>query len=305
MGDPHHRVAHAVLEAMVEAVPATGRALEPELERLCPPLFPRLVDAKESVRGLASAALSNAQLDAVTLAAIKHAAGYGFLVADSTGCGMGRTAMGVAANWLLKSDTKRVLYLSVKNVALDFFRDFEALKPVFGGLKASNIEKLKELPDSGVVFCAYDRFNTSTIKFEAIMEWVTAGGAVVMDESHTVSNLDCTRGKYANRLVEAVLEEPKCSITFLSATFASKINDLPLYTKPLGLVSDAERVRAVQRRAQEELRGDVEGARRDGALEVGVHIARQPRDGSRDGSPWTRPWTWRATPRRRPSIIRP
>ena len=58
VGDPHHRVAHAVLEAVVEAVPAAGSALEPELERLCPPLFPRLVDAKESVRGLASAALA-------------------------------------------------------------------------------------------------------------------------------------------------------------------------------------------------------------------------------------------------------
>ena len=58
VGDPHHRVAHAVLEAVVEAVPAAGRALEPELERLCPPLFPRLVDAKESARGLASAALA-------------------------------------------------------------------------------------------------------------------------------------------------------------------------------------------------------------------------------------------------------
>ena len=58
VGDPHHRVAHAVLEAVVEAVPAAGRALEPELERLCPPLFPRLVDSKESVRGLASAALA-------------------------------------------------------------------------------------------------------------------------------------------------------------------------------------------------------------------------------------------------------
>ena len=58
VGDPHHRVAHAVLEAIVEAIPATGTSLEPELERLCPPLFPRLVDAKENVRGLASAALA-------------------------------------------------------------------------------------------------------------------------------------------------------------------------------------------------------------------------------------------------------
>ena len=49
--------------------------------------------------------------------------------------------------------------------------------------------------------------------------------------------------------------------------------------KALGLVVDAERVRTVQRRAQEELGGDVKRARRDGALEVGVHIARQPRDG--------------------------
>ena len=212
----------------MSSILAASKPLPPSPEQVAAAVHPSV---------LASAALSNAQLDAVTLAAIKHAAGYGFLVADSTGCGKGRTAMGIAANWLLMTKTKRVLYLSVKNVALDFFRDFGALKPLFDGLKASNIEKLKELPDSGVVFCAYDRFNTSTIKFEAIMEWVATGGAVVMDESHTVSNLDCTRGKYANRLVEAVLEKPKCSITFLSATFASKINDLPLYAKPLGLVS--------------------------------------------------------------------
>ena len=57
-GDAHHRVACAVLEAVVEAVPALGPALEPHLDRLCPVLFPRLVDAKESVRGLASAALA-------------------------------------------------------------------------------------------------------------------------------------------------------------------------------------------------------------------------------------------------------
>ena len=57
-GDAHHRVACAVLEAVVEAVPALGPGLEPHLERLCPALFPRLVDAKESVRGLASAALA-------------------------------------------------------------------------------------------------------------------------------------------------------------------------------------------------------------------------------------------------------
>lgn len=57
-GDAHHRVACAVLEAVVEAVPVLGPGLEPHLERLCPALFPRLVDAKESVRGLASAALA-------------------------------------------------------------------------------------------------------------------------------------------------------------------------------------------------------------------------------------------------------
>ena len=219
----------------MSSILAASKPLPPSPEQVAAAVHPSLLGA---VAG--SLVLSNAQMDAVTLAAIKHAAWYGFLVADSTGCGKGRTAMGVAANWLRKSDTKRVLYLSVKNVAFDFFRDFGALKPLFDGLTASNIAKLKELPDSGVVFCAYDRFNTSTIKFETLSEWITAGGAVIMDESHTVSNLDCTRGKYANRLVEAVLEEPKCSITFLSATFASKVNDLPLYAKALGLVSRKE-----------------------------------------------------------------
>ena len=58
LSDPHHRVALSALEAFVEVVPACGGALEPYLERLCPSLFPRLVDAKESVRGVASAALA-------------------------------------------------------------------------------------------------------------------------------------------------------------------------------------------------------------------------------------------------------
>jgi CLIP-associating protein 1/2 len=58
LGDAHHRVALAALEAAVEAVPAVGVALEPYLDRLCPALFPRLVDPKEAVRGLASAALA-------------------------------------------------------------------------------------------------------------------------------------------------------------------------------------------------------------------------------------------------------
>ena len=58
LDDPHHRVAHAALDAMVEFVPVAGASLEPELERLCPLLFPRLVDAKESVRQAASAALA-------------------------------------------------------------------------------------------------------------------------------------------------------------------------------------------------------------------------------------------------------
>ena len=58
LGDSHHRVAHAALDAMVEFVPVAGASLEPELERLCPLLFPRLVDAKESVRTAASAALA-------------------------------------------------------------------------------------------------------------------------------------------------------------------------------------------------------------------------------------------------------
>ena len=58
LGDAHHRVAQAALEAAIELVPAVGSALEPYLDRLCPAMFPRLVDAKESIRGLASAALA-------------------------------------------------------------------------------------------------------------------------------------------------------------------------------------------------------------------------------------------------------
>ena len=58
LSDAHHRVARAALEACAELVALAPVAFERNLESLCPALFPKLVDAKESIRAQASAALA-------------------------------------------------------------------------------------------------------------------------------------------------------------------------------------------------------------------------------------------------------
>lgn len=57
LDDPHHKVAHAALSALVELVPACRKAFETYLERILPHVFARLVDAKEVIRLLSTSAL--------------------------------------------------------------------------------------------------------------------------------------------------------------------------------------------------------------------------------------------------------
>ena len=68
---------------------------------------------------LSNKGLSNAQLDAVAMASARLQMNRGFLIADSTGTGKGREALGVALNELeLRASfpTFRVLYVSVAQV---------------------------------------------------------------------------------------------------------------------------------------------------------------------------------------------
>ena len=57
-GDAHFRVAVAALNALAEAMRCGPRVLEPHADRLLPPLFLRVIDAKEVIRTAASGVLA-------------------------------------------------------------------------------------------------------------------------------------------------------------------------------------------------------------------------------------------------------
>ncbi|KAJ7559060.1 hypothetical protein O6H91_04G068100 [Diphasiastrum complanatum] len=57
LDDPHHKVAQAALSTLQELVPACKRLFEAYLERILPRIFLRLVDSKEVIRQLGTAAL--------------------------------------------------------------------------------------------------------------------------------------------------------------------------------------------------------------------------------------------------------
>jgi hypothetical protein len=71
--------------------------------------------------------LSDAQLDAVAMARARHIRGSAFLVADSTGCGKGRTAMAVWLNSAALGGSKRCLYVTATHLFPDTERDTNAL----------------------------------------------------------------------------------------------------------------------------------------------------------------------------------
>lgn len=57
LDDPHHKVAQAALSTLAELVPACHKSFEAYLERILPHVFSRLVDPKEFIRQLGTAAL--------------------------------------------------------------------------------------------------------------------------------------------------------------------------------------------------------------------------------------------------------
>ena len=183
--------------------------------------------------------ISSAQLDAIALAAKSHNDGFGFILADATGCGKGRTAMASALNHCLATECRLVIYVSVTNVFPDVSRDYEVFRDRFKRLKMSLKHVRDGVPSKGVVFVPYSFLRKSS---QAQLLKKCAKCALVVDESHSATKLTgaaaSVRAKVAHAMVVKAHSSPDSSVLFCSATWASSVADLQLYSEVLGLVGE-------------------------------------------------------------------
>ena len=188
----------------------------------------------------ASASLSDAQFDAVVLAAASHESGHGFLLCDGTGVGKGRELVAIATNWCLRHETRAVVYLSLANVATDAARDVRDCGDFTKDLVFYDCRDLTtEWPKTGLVFVPYTSLNETSLK--RIQQLLHHGGSLVLDESHTITNISGKSASMRALLCQKLLKFAKdasapISVTFASATFATRLLDVEIYAEPLGLV---------------------------------------------------------------------
>lgn len=203
-----------------------------------------------------SSVLSAEQVDAHVLGRMALREGKGFVVADETGVGKGRTLASLVLNAILEQ--RPVLFLSEKRALFsDFWRDLVAvadgknlpeplilhpLGKIFssdGKLlhKAPTSKKMKEtltLPSERLpllAFTCYSQFNRKTkgnLKVDFATAFLSrAGSLLVLDESHNAS------GDSSTRLNTLALVAAAGGVVFSSATFAKTGGALSLYAKAL------------------------------------------------------------------------
>jgi hypothetical protein len=182
----------------------------------------------------ANAALSNAQLDAVSMTRAKHESDRAFLIADGTGAGKGREAVAVIMNsFLLDGDKKpRALFVSVANVFSDLERDCLAL-----GFDRDLVDARSgaKMPKTGIVFVPYSSLGT---RFQALNNWLLGckSPVVVLDECHSAKNLVGQGASQVARTVQKLIALFPKRLLLMSATPVSCLADAEYLARPLGLV---------------------------------------------------------------------
>ena len=232
-------------------------------------------------------ALSAAQRDAIAMARLRHERGYAFVIADGTGCGKGREGVGIVLNAMLKDNCCRAIYFSVKATLESLQRDVDDLHPLSdiikppsrGGmfsllyLPRNGVHDVREckatLPDKGIIFVPYTSIgaeagNKTLARLKA---WVQEGrpgtASIVLDESHKVTKIWGPKPSKTGQRMDQFLQEMRgsCHITFMSATFASCLDDLKVYAPHLGLVGP-------DFLSFEALKGQLDNRAEAGALEL-------------------------------------
>jgi hypothetical protein len=208
-------------------------------------LAPKLRDGK----------LSAVQLDAVVLARKAHNAGKAFIVGDATGLGKGRTGVGSLYNGFLldhpETIGRRAVYFSTAKVFETLVRDVRDMCVKASIIDVRN-ERDRTIPKGmdSILFVSYYSLSgkpkdgkESAAKFiERYIRGAPNAGKVpmIIDESHTVKNCYGNGASASGIAAFQLFHDTRdlTTMTFMSATAASRMEHLRLYAPFVGFVGD-------------------------------------------------------------------
>ena len=200
---------------------------------------------------LSNGELSAVQLDAVVLARKAHTAGNAFLVGDATGLGKGRTGVGSILNGFLLDHPntmgRRAVYFSTAKVYETLVRDVRDLALKVHVIDLRYDRGIPKGMDS-ILFVSYHSLSSkakdgkeSNLAFiERYIRGAPNAGKVpmILDESHTVKNCHGAGKSASGAAAFQLLHDTRddTTITFMSATAASRMEHLRLYAPFVGFV---------------------------------------------------------------------
>ena len=212
------------------------------------------------------AALAGYQIDALALSFHNLRNGGGFIIGDDTGVGKGRTAA-AAIVWAKKNGKIPIFFSATDGLYSDMYRDLVDIghgdlqigmtntesavidvenNVIFENKKRQAAELVRyinannKLPDGmDALFTSYKQMAGvgSVPRKEAILSLVQAGKAVIiMDEAHNAGGDSSTNAYFMNMLMATKLPSGDMSHTppptlYLTATFAKRANNMPVYTR--------------------------------------------------------------------------
>ena len=202
--------------------------------------------------------LSDVQTEAVIMAGaafedtLPNGETKGFALGDGTGVGKGRTIAGIMRDWYNKGHKKSVWITESGSLVKDTKRDILDVgwkdANVIPGTKAQ--ETIKE--QDGIFFTTYNTLKSGQetakgkdlkikkSRLDQLVEWLGKDfdGVIAFDEAHNMGNALPMKNKKASlkALAGVKLQTllPKAKILYVSATFATRIENLT-YMRRLGL----------------------------------------------------------------------
>jgi C-terminal domain on Strawberry notch homologue/P-loop containing NTP hydrolase pore-1/Transglycosylase SLT domain len=196
-------------------------------------------------------ALMGLQVDSVAMAIHNIKKGKGTIIADQTGIGKGRQAASII-RWAAKNG-KIPVFITVKpSLFTDMYNDLADIgsndiapliingdesisgvgtEKLFANKPGKHKDVLRSVANSGqlpdgrnAVFLTYSQINTDNVQRQAILS--LANQAVfVLDESHNAGGQSST-GEFVLGLLENA-----AGVTYLSATYAKRPDNMPVYFK--------------------------------------------------------------------------
>lgn len=197
-------------------------------------------------------ALSAEQIDVVALNIYNiEMKGQGIIIADQTGIGKGRCAAAMI-RYATKQGKKPIFITEKPNLFSDLYRDLKAigsarLRPfIVNGHESKTLVKDEEgnvvyepliKPQQDEIFksrkmpsgfeyvmCTYSQISDSKGSAKiSFLQSISKGNNLILDESHNASGLSNT-----GKTLQGMVRE-SAGVTFLSATFAKRPDNMPLY----------------------------------------------------------------------------